>query len=137
MMIRATEPNFQPFVRSAGKTLLGPATFLRDEEGDKDKDQAQEDDKEIEESEEEEDDSDSDSDSDDEGDGDDDGDDDGSHEDEDENEEEEAGGKKKILQQKESSRSRPVTETQVIGKKRKEPPSDAIYIDEVLERANQ
>ncbi|KAF8176928.1 hypothetical protein BJ912DRAFT_1146717 [Pholiota molesta] len=134
MMIRAAEPNFQPFVRSAGKTLLGPATFLWNEEGDKDKDQAQEDDKEIEQSEEEEeDDSDSDSDSD----VDDDGDDDGSDDDEDENEEEEAEGKKKTLQQKESSRSRPVAETRVIGKKRKEPPSDAIYIDEVLERANQ
>lgn len=56
MMIRATEPKFQPFERSEGKKRLGPATFLLnegdeeendEEDGDDEEGQAREGDEEI------------------------------------------------------------------------------------------
>jgi hypothetical protein len=126
MMVRATEPNFQPFERSEGKKHLGPASFLgnegdeeenEEEDGDEEEGQAREGDEEIEEN------------------GDEYQEDEGDHEGE--SEEEEAEEDEKIPRLIESLHSGPSAGTQIIGKKRKRPHSNIIYVDEVLERAHR
>ncbi|KAF8199727.1 P-loop containing nucleoside triphosphate hydrolase protein [Pholiota molesta] len=126
MMVRATEPNFQPFERSEGKKHLGPASFLGnegdeeendEEDGDEEEGQAREGHEETEENEDE------------------------YQGDEDvhggESEEEEAEEDEKIPRLIESLHSGPSAGTQIIGKKRKRPHSNIIYVDEVLERAHR